>query len=146
MTPLRIATLAVSIALLMPIAVQAGSLEEDVSAAYAKWDAAFNETDAKSLTTFYTEDTLFLPASHDIIKGPSGVEEFFAGLFANGVTGHKLELIEAISEGDLVVSTAKWSAEGKDDAGAPATFSGIATHVFEKQDDGSLRLKLHTFN
>lgn len=146
MTPLRIATLAVCIALLMPITVQAGSLEEDVSAAYAKWDAAFNETDAKSLATFYTEDTLFLPASHDIIKGPSGVEEFFGGLFDNGVTGHKLELIEAISEGELVVSTAKWSAEGKDDAGAPTTFGGIATHVFEKQDDGSLQLKMHTFN
>lgn len=146
MTPLRIATLAVCIALLMPITVQAGSLEEDVSTAYAEWDTAFNEADAKSLATFYTEDTLFLPASHDIIKDPSGVEEFFAGLFANGVTGHKLELIEAISEGKLVVSTAKWSAEGKDDTGAPATFSGIATHVFEKQDDGSLRLRLHTFN
>ncbi|GGX95605.1 hypothetical protein GCM10007160_24010 [Litchfieldella qijiaojingensis] len=146
MTPLRVATLATCIALLMPIAVQAGSLEEDVSAAYAEWDAAFNESDAKSLATFYTEDTLFLPASHDIIKGPSGVEEFFAGLFANGVTGHKLELIEATSEGELVVSAAKWSAEGKDDAGAPATFSGIATHVFKKQDDGSLRLKVHTFN
>ncbi|MFC3283494.1 YybH family protein [Litchfieldella rifensis] len=146
MTPLRIATLAVCIALLMPITVQAGSLEEDVSAAYAKWDATFNETDAESLASLYTEDTLFLPASHDIIKGPSGVEEFFAGLFANGVTGHKLELIEAINDGELVVSTAKWSAEGKDDAGAPAAFSGIATHVFKKQDDGSLRLKVHTFN
>ncbi|EPC02142.1 hypothetical protein L861_15645 [Litchfieldella anticariensis FP35 = DSM 16096] len=146
MTPLRIATLAVGIALLMPISVQAGSLEEDVSAAYTEWDTAFNESDAKSLATFYTEDTLFLPASHDIIKSRSGVEEFFAGLFENGVTDHKLELIEAISEGELIVSSAKWSAQGQDDAGAAATFSGIATHVFEKQDDGSLQLKVHTFN
>lgn len=146
MTPLRVAALTVYIALLIPITIQADSLEEDVSAAYAKWDAAFNESDAKSLATFYTEDTLFLPASHDIIRGFSGVEEFFDGLFDNGVTGHKLELIEAISEGDLVVSTAKWSAEGKDDAGESTTFGGIATHVFEKQDDGSLQLKMHTFN
>ncbi|MFC3283094.1 YybH family protein [Litchfieldella rifensis] len=146
MTPLRIATLAVCIALLMPITVQAGSLEEDVSAAYAEWDTAFNESDAKSLAAFYTEDTLFLPANHDIIQGPVGVEEFFAGLFANGVTEHKLELIGVTSEGGLIVSSAKWSAQGTDDAGAPATFSGVATHVFEKQDDGSLQLKVHTFN
>jgi ketosteroid isomerase-like protein len=41
---------------------------------------------------------------------------------------------------------AKWSASGKNDKGEPATFSGIATRVFEKQPDGSLKLKLHTFN
>jgi ketosteroid isomerase-like protein len=35
---------------------------------------------------------------------------------------------------------------GKDDKGQPATFSGVATHIFEKQPDGSLKLKLHTFN
>jgi len=30
--------------------------------------------------------------------------------------------------------------------GADATFSGIATHVFAKQDDDDLKLDLHTFN
>jgi ketosteroid isomerase-like protein len=98
---------------------------------------------------FYAEDATFLPPTHDVIKGPAGVETFFAGLFSNGVTGHKLELIEVDVEGDddeVVVAAAKWSADGKDANGAPATFGGVATHLFEKQDDGSLKLKLHTFN
>jgi ketosteroid isomerase-like protein len=38
------------------------------------------------------------------------------------------------------------SAKGKDKDGKPATFSGIATHVFERRSDGSLKLRLHTFN
>jgi ketosteroid isomerase-like protein len=36
--------------------------------------------------------------------------------------------------------------KGKDKDGKPATFSGIATHVFERQADNSLKLRLHTFN
>jgi uncharacterized protein (TIGR02246 family) len=132
--------------LIAPVAVSAASLDDEVKAAYAAFDAAFNNGDPKVVAAFYTEDALVLPPSHDIIKGPAGIEKFFAGFFANGVTGHKLELIEAKGDGGLVVAAAKWSAAGKDANGAPATFSGLATHVFARQADGSLKLKLHTFN
>ena len=64
----------------------------DVKAAYAAWDEAFNKGDAKAVAAFYTDDAVFLPATHDVIKGPSGVENFFAPLFKMGVTGHKLDL------------------------------------------------------
>lgn len=63
-----------------------------------------------------------------------------------GVTGHKLELIEAQGDGDLLVGTARWSATGKDAQGADQPWAGVATHVFEKQADGSLKLTVHTFN
>jgi uncharacterized protein (TIGR02246 family) len=119
---------------------------DEVRTAYAAWDAAFNKSDAKLVAASYTEDALLLPPSHDIIKGPAGVEKFFAGLFANGVTGHKLELIEAKGDAELVIAAAKWSAAGKDANGEPATFSGTATHVFAKHAGGNLKLELHTFN
>jgi uncharacterized protein (TIGR02246 family) len=120
------------------------SAEDEVVAAYQAWDKAFGTGDAKQVAAFYTEDAVFLPPTHDVMEGPAGVEKFFAGLFAAGVTGHKLELIEAMGEDDdeVVVAAAKWSAKGKDGSGV----GGVATHVFEKQDDGSLKLKLHTFN
>ena len=119
-----------------------------MTAAYQAWDAAFATGDAKAIAAFYTDDATFLPPTHDVIEGPAGVEKFFAGLLGSGVTGHKLELIEVEGDddGDMIVAAAKWSANGKDASGAPATFGGVATHVFEKQDDGSLKLKLHTFN
>ena len=124
----------------------AQSVDEEVAAAYAAWDTAFNAGDAKAVGAAYTEDALFLPATHDVIQGPAGVSEFFAGLFGMGVTGHKLELIEASEDGDTVVAAARWSADGKDASGADQPWGGIATHVFQRQDDGALKLKLHTFN
>ncbi len=122
------------------------SVEEQVAAAYSAWDAAFNAGDADAVGAAYTEDAIFLPATHDVIEGPAGVSEFFKGIFGMGVTGHKLELIEAGEEGDLIFAAARWSAAGKDASGVDQPWGGIATHVFERQDDGALKLRLHTFN
>ena len=126
--------------------VSVGTFENRVKEAYAAWDAAFNKADAKALAAFYTQDAYLLPATHEIIEGPAGVEKFFAGLFAGGVQNHKLEVIEADGDGKLVYGAAKWSALGKNDQGQPAIFSGIATHIFKEQADSSLKLQLHTFN
>jgi uncharacterized protein (TIGR02246 family) len=128
-------------ALLAPVAANAASPAERVKAAYAAWDAAFNKADGKAVAAFYTSDSLFLPASHEVIKGPGGVEKFFTGLFEGGVTEHKLELIEALSDGTTVIAAAKWSAKAKD-----KPIGGVVTHVFKRQGDGRLKLRLHTFN
>jgi len=128
--------------LLAPAAAFAASLEEQVKDAYAAWDAAFNKGDPKALAASDTDDAVFLPPTHEVIKGPAGVEKFFAGLFGAGVSGHKLELIEANGDDDAAVAAAKWSAQGKDGSG----LGGIATHEFVKQADGGLKLRLHTFN
>ncbi len=146
MRSLRATFLVLCMGLLMPAAASADSLEEQVKAAYAAFNAAFNKGDAKAVAAFYTDDSTILPPSHDIIKGPAGAEQFFAGFFANGVTGHTLDLIEVNGDAETVLAAAKWSAKGKDANGAETTFGGIATHLFKKQADGSLKLKLHTFN
>jgi ketosteroid isomerase-like protein len=130
----------------VPEAVRADEAEDQVKNAYAAWDAAFNKKDAAALAAFYDDDAYLLPPSHKVIEGPKGVAEFFGGLFKGGVHGHKLELIEADGNGNLVYGAAKWSATGKDDKGKKKEFSGVATHVFEKQSDGSLKLKLQTWN
>lgn len=124
----------------------AASPEEEVTAAYAAWDAAFKSADAKAVAAFYAEDAIFLPASHEVIQGPAGVEKFFTGIFGMGVTAHKLDLIKAQGDGTLLYGTAKWSANGKDANGADQPWGGLATHIFERQADGNLKIKLHTFN
>ncbi|EAU42079.1 hypothetical protein FP2506_16639 [Fulvimarina pelagi HTCC2506] len=88
------------------------------------------------------DDAIFLPPTHDVVEGPEGVQSFFDGLFQNGVTDHQLEVINVMEGGDEIVAASRWSAKGGDGS----DIGGIATHVFERQNDGSLKLKLHTFN
>ena len=144
MRTVRPAVLLLLVGLLAPVAAYAASLDEQVKTAYSAWDAAFNKGDPKALAALYAEDAVLLPPSktHDVIKGPAAIEKFFASLFAAGVSGHKLELIEANGDGNLAVAAANWSAKGKDGA----SLGGIATHEFAKQADGSLKLRLHIFN
>ena len=129
-----------------PVASLAADAKVDVQKAYAAWDAAFNKQDAKALAADYVSTAKLLPPSHEVVSGPTEIEKFWATLFANGVTGHKLEVIETGGDDKVVVGTAKWSATGKDKEGKPAPFSGLAVHVFERQADGALKLTFQTFN
>lgn len=140
----QVAVVCLAVGAASPLLAQ--SVEDEVTTAYAEWDAAFNAGDADAVAAAYTKDALFLPATHDVINGSDGVGEFFAGLFDMGVTGHKLELIELREDGDTIVGAANWTATGKDSEGADQPWGGVATHVFERQDDGSLKLMVHTFN
>jgi len=130
----------------LPLAAGAGPLDEQVKAAYATWNVAFNKGDAKAIASFYTSDASFLPATHDVIEGPEGVEKFYTHLFSSGVTDHTLDLLRVVGDDKILVAAARWSVTGKDASGAAKRFDGVAAHVFEKQADGSLKLKLHTFN
>jgi uncharacterized protein (TIGR02246 family) len=121
----------------------AASMEDQIKAAYDAFNTAFNKGDAKAVAGFYTDDAILLGPGpdHAVFKGPAEIEKFFAGLFSAGVTNHNLDLIKAIGNDNLVIGADKWTAKSKD-----SPIGGNAVHVFEKQSDGSLKLKLHTFN
>jgi ketosteroid isomerase-like protein len=96
---------------------------------------------ASSVAT-YAPDAELLPPTHTIAKGPAEIEKFFDGLLKSGVKNHALKLVEAGGTDKVMYGTANWSAADKD--GKP--IGGLATHVFERQGDGSLKLKAHIFN
>lgn len=118
----------------------------EITAAYAAWDSAFNKADAKAVAAAYVSDAKLLPPTHQVVSGPAEIENFFAGLFSSGFSDHNLAIIDAGGDEKVVYGTAKWSANGKGADGTRQPAGGIATHVFERQADGSLKLRLHTFN
>jgi ketosteroid isomerase-like protein len=121
-------------------------LKSDVQAAYDAFDEAFNKEDAAGVAAFYTDDAKLLPPTHEVLTGPAGAEQFFAGLFEAGVTNHALEIIEVYGDEDVAYSAANWTATSKGQDGSEQQIGGIAVHGFERQSDGSLKLNLHTFN
>jgi ketosteroid isomerase-like protein len=84
-----------------------------------------------------------------VASGPAAIEKFIAGLHDNGLTDHKVEVIDAGGDDKVLYGTANWSAKGKTRTRtrtASPTFGGIAAHVFERQADNSLKIRLQTFN
>ena len=109
-----------------PVGSFAADPKSDVTAAYAAFDAAFNKGDAKTLAAAYLPNAKLLPPTHEVASGPAAIEKFFAGLHENGVTGHKLELIDAGGNDKVVYGTAKGKdKEGKlrPSAAPPRTYS-----------------------
>ncbi|MDH2347965.1 MULTISPECIES: nuclear transport factor 2 family protein [unclassified Bradyrhizobium] len=78
-----------------PVGSFAGDPKSDVSSAYAAFDTAFNKGDAKAVAALYLPNAKVLPPTHEVASGPAAIEKFFARLHANGVTDHKLEVIDA---------------------------------------------------
>lgn len=146
MRVIHAAAFALCLLTVAPVESFAGDPKSDVSAAYAVFDAAFNKGNAKAVVALYVPNAKVLPPTHQVASDPAAIEKFFDGFFTSGVTDHKLEVIDAGGDDKVLYGTANWSAKGKDKDGKPANFSGLATHVFERQADGSLKLRLHTFN
>jgi ketosteroid isomerase-like protein len=122
------------------------TVEQEVAAAYAAWNEAFDRGDAAAIGRLYAADARFLPATHAVIVGPAEIQAFFAPMLAAGTTGHTNELLACGGEGRLVYAASRWTVRGRGEDGSQQTFTGTASHVFERQADGSLRIRLHTFN
>lgn len=110
------------------------------------WNEAFNSGDAAAVARLYVDDARFLPATHQVIVGPKAIEGFFTPMLAAGVTGHVNEPITAGANGDLIYGASHWRVQAPGKDGVVQTSSGIATHVLQRLPDGTLKIRLHTFN
>jgi ketosteroid isomerase-like protein len=120
------------------------SLKDQVKAAYEAWSAAFNKGDRKAIMSLYSDNALL--HSGDFVFSGGVLEKFFDGLFAEPLfTGLTLQPLEAHANGDVIIASARWTAQGKDASGQPTTIRGTTAHVFEKQSDGSFTITLHCF-
>jgi ketosteroid isomerase-like protein len=106
MRMIHASALALCLLTVAPVGSFAAEPKSDVTAAYAAWDAAFNKGDAKTLAAAYLPNAKLLPPTHEVASGPAAIENFFAGLHANGVTDHKLEVIDAGGDNKVVYGTA----------------------------------------
>jgi ketosteroid isomerase-like protein len=75
-------------------------------------------------------------------EGTGRDQKFFDGLLKGGVKSDALKLVEVGGTDKTVYGTANWSATDKDGK----QIGGLATHIFERQNDGALKLKAHIFN
>jgi uncharacterized protein (TIGR02246 family) len=61
--------------------------------------AAFNAKDAAKVASFYAEDAVLMPANQPMVKGRSGIENFFKTMIAAGVTNLQLKPMESAVAG-----------------------------------------------
>lgn len=122
------------------------AIEDEARGALEAWNAAFNSGDAAAVAALYLADARFLPATHAVVVGPAAIEAFFRPMLAQGVTDHANELIVCGGAGRLVYVASRWTVRSPRGDGGSESSSGFATHLLERQLDGHLKIRLHTFN
>ena len=122
------------------------NFKETALALNSKWDAAFNAKDAAAVAASYDSDAAVIPSGAAQVSGSAAILDFWKGAIAQGITDHKLELIEAIESGDLALQRGLWSAAVVNAEGERQTFKGNVHLVYRRQADGGWKVLTHTWN
>lgn len=122
------------------------SIQQDLQALNAQWDAAFNAKQADKVAAMYDDAAAVIPAGAAQVSGKAAVLAFWTNTIAQGIIDHKLEMIEAGESGDMAFQRGLWSAAVVNDKGERQVFSGNVHLLYRRQADGSWKALTHIWN
>lgn len=122
------------------------TIRSELSALNERWDTAFNLKQPEVLATYYDQDATVMPAGAAQVSGNKAIQEFWGTTISSGVVGHKIEMIEAGTEGNLAFQRALWSASANDADGKTQNFNGNLHLLYRRQQDGSWKVLTQIWN
>ena len=136
--------------LILAISISAGSVttlaaESDIWINNKTWEIAFNSGDTTALAELYTEDAVVVPPSLEILNAEEEIKNFWAQQISNGTDNFRVQTINLRVHGDVVYQTAVWIAT-KVSNGVATDLDGEMTNVMARQDDGSWKIQLQSWN
>jgi uncharacterized protein (TIGR02246 family) len=137
-----------SLALLVGPTVPASA--EDLRAAMEEANArflnAFNRPDPAGFAGLYTPDAILLFQGVPPKIGPDAITQFWESRIKTGAKNHTFEIINAWADGKYAYQIAKAGVQLVPQSGERIVISGYTVRIFERQDDGTWKAKMHMFN
>ena len=112
----------------------------------SRWVSSFDKGNTEALMSLYTENAVVFPPSSEILEGPTAITDYLKGLKEMGITEYSISNVDTEIKGDIAYETALWEATRIDANGIIFNFEGNITNVLEKQNDGSWKIKLQSWN
>ena len=135
-----ILSLATSVANAEPLA------KTDIDKFSQLWASSYAENDNKNLMTLYSDDAVLSPPTSEIISGKSNINTYLETLKNIGVKEYSISNIDMNVQGDIAYSTELWEATGVDMSGNSIILEGSISNVFERQENGSWKIKYQNWN
>ena len=110
------------------------------------WSRALSQGDSADLGRFYTPDAVVLPPSSEILANRDAIKGYWDGLHKIGVNDYSVYDVNLKIEGNLAYQTALWEAKRVTPEGNTIEFDGNLSNVFERQPDGSWKIRLQSWN
>ena len=106
----------------------------------------FNTGEISALTELYSKNAVMLPPSSEILTGADSIKGYWDQLRSIGVTRYSIYPVDFWIEGNVAYSTSLWEASRETAGNDVITMDGNISSVFEKQEDGSWKIKLQSWN
>jgi ketosteroid isomerase-like protein len=110
------------------------------------WESGFEEGNTEGLMGLYTENAVVFPPSSEILKGRTAIQAYLEGLREVGVKEYSISNVGTDIKENIVYEAALWEATRVDNEGNVIKLQGNISNVFEKQNDGSWKIKFQSWN
>ena len=118
----------------------------DFEAVNSAMASNFNSGKITALTDLYAKDAVMLPPSSEILSTPDSIKAYWDGLRSIGVNRYSLYLVDYRIDGDVAYATSLWEASRKTQTDNEITMEGNISSVLERQEDGSWKIRLQSWN
>ena len=131
---------------LTAFAARADDIRLAMEEANARFVEAFNRPDPAGFLGLYTPDAILLFQGSPLQSGPEAIMQFWESRIKAGAKDHTFEIIDAWADGKYAFQVAKAGVQLVPPSGGKTVISGYSVRIFEKQDDGTWKAKVHVFN
>jgi uncharacterized protein (TIGR02246 family) len=118
----------------------------EVLAIAQAWERCVSAKDARGIAALYTENATLLPPGQPAISGRQNIQQFWQGFFDAGASDARLKSIQISGSGDLAYEVGEYSAMMPQPSGDTAPGTGKYLVVFERQQDGQLKMVADMFS
>lgn len=109
------------------------------------WEIAFNSGDTAALANLYAEDAIVVPPSLEILNAQKEIALFWANQKLTGTDNFRVQTINLRRHGDVIYESAVWIATVTSN-GVATDLNGEMTNVIARQEDGSWKIQLQSWN
>jgi ketosteroid isomerase-like protein len=138
--------LAVILSLISGVANSEQLDKADVEKLDALWSNSYTDDSTGKLMTLYSDDAIMFPPSSEILEGKSDISAYLESMKSVGVKEYSISNVDLNVQGNTAYSTELWEATRVDASGNSIVLEGNITNVFEKQENGSWKIKYQSWN
>jgi uncharacterized protein (TIGR02246 family) len=118
----------------------------EVLAIAQAWERCASARDARGIAALYTENATLLPPGQSAISGRQNIQQFWQGFFDAGASDARRKSVQISGSGDLAYEVGEYSAMMPQPSGGTAPGTGKYLVVFERQQDGQLKMVADMFS
>jgi uncharacterized protein (TIGR02246 family) len=125
---------------------RADDIRPAMEAANAQFLAAFNTPNPSAFPPLYAKDAVLFFQGAPPVRGPEAIKQFWESQITRGVRDHTYDIIETGADGKYAYQVTKNTVQLVRDTGERTLITGNTVRIFEKQNDGTWKIKIHMFN